>query len=43
MGRICIAVNRILVTDEARGPFLEALAAETARIKLGNGVEPGVA
>jgi succinate-semialdehyde dehydrogenase / glutarate-semialdehyde dehydrogenase len=43
MGQICIAVNRILVTDEAHGPFLEALAAETARIKLGHGVEPGVA
>ena len=43
MGQICIAVNRILVADKACARFLEALAAETTRIKLGHGVEPGVA
>ncbi len=43
MGQICIAVNRILVADGLYGPFLEALAAETGRIKLGHGVDPGVA
>jgi len=43
MGQICIAVNRIVVADEAHDQFLEALAAETGRIKLGHGVEPGVA
>ena len=43
MGQICIAVNRILVADAVRDEFLEALAAETNRIELGHGVEPGVA
>jgi succinate-semialdehyde dehydrogenase / glutarate-semialdehyde dehydrogenase len=43
MGQICIAVNRILVTEEAHAPFLEALSEETKRITLGHGVNPGVA
>jgi acyl-CoA reductase-like NAD-dependent aldehyde dehydrogenase len=43
MGQICIAVNRILVADAVHDEFLEALAAETDRIKLGHGVDPGVA
>ncbi len=43
MGQICIAVNRILVADAVHNEFLDALAAETERIKLGHGVEPGVA
>ena len=43
MGQICIAVNRILVADAVHDEFLEALAAETNRIELGHGVEPGVA
>jgi acyl-CoA reductase-like NAD-dependent aldehyde dehydrogenase len=42
MGQICIAVNRILVADRLHDAFVEALAAEIARIKLGHGVEPGV-
>ncbi len=42
MGQICIAVNRILVADGLHGRFLEALAAQTAKIRLGHGVEPGV-
>ena len=43
MGQICIAVNRILVAGAVHDEFLEALAAETNRIELGHGVEPGVA
>jgi len=43
MGQICIAVNRILVADALHDEFVEALAAETNRIKLGHGVLPGVA
>ena len=43
MGQICIAVNRILVAERLHGAFLEALAAETSRITLGHGVDPGVA
>ena len=43
MGQICIAVNRILVAEELHRPFLDALAAETGRIRLGHGVDPGVA
>ncbi|WP_246731833.1 aldehyde dehydrogenase [Methylocapsa sp. S129] len=42
MGQICIAVNRILVADRVHDSFVEALVAETRRIKLGHGVEPGV-
>jgi acyl-CoA reductase-like NAD-dependent aldehyde dehydrogenase len=43
MGQICIAVNRILVADSVHDAFLDALAAETERIKLGHGVDLGVA
>jgi succinate-semialdehyde dehydrogenase/glutarate-semialdehyde dehydrogenase len=43
MGQICIAVNRIVVAKEVHASFLEALEAETTKIKLGHGVEPGVA
>ena len=43
MGQICIAVNRILVPDALHETFVEALAAETRRIKLGHGADPGVA
>jgi succinate-semialdehyde dehydrogenase / glutarate-semialdehyde dehydrogenase len=43
MGQICIAVNRIVVTNDVHASFLEALEAETRKIKLGHGVEPGVA
>jgi succinate-semialdehyde dehydrogenase / glutarate-semialdehyde dehydrogenase len=42
MGQICIAVNRILVADSVHDVFVEALVAETRKIKLGHGVEPGV-
>jgi succinate-semialdehyde dehydrogenase/glutarate-semialdehyde dehydrogenase len=43
MGQICIAVNRILVSDAVHRDFVDALAAETRGIKLGHGVDPGVA
>jgi acyl-CoA reductase-like NAD-dependent aldehyde dehydrogenase len=42
MGQICIAVNRILVAAPIYDAFVEALAAEAEKIKLGHGVEPGV-
>jgi len=42
MGQICIAVNRILVSRGIHARFVEALAEETRRIRLGHGVEPGV-
>src|SRR5208282_3944994 len=43
MGQICIAVNRILVADTIYDEFVDALGAETRRIKLGHGTELGVA
>jgi succinate-semialdehyde dehydrogenase / glutarate-semialdehyde dehydrogenase len=42
MGQICIAVNRIIVSGGIHNRFVEALVAETEKIKLGHGVEPGV-
>lgn len=42
MGQICIAVNRIIVGRGIHDRFVEALVAETAKIRLGHGVEPGV-
>jgi succinate-semialdehyde dehydrogenase / glutarate-semialdehyde dehydrogenase len=42
MGQICIAVNRILVADKAHDAFVEALVAETRRIKLGHGIDAGI-
>ena len=42
MGQICIAVNRILVAKPIHAAFVEALVAETRKIELGHGVEPGV-
>ena len=36
MGQICIAVNRILVADAIYDEFVDALASETRRIKLGH-------
>ncbi|MCM2452753.1 aldehyde dehydrogenase family protein [Agrobacterium vitis] len=42
MGQICIAVNRISVAKAIHARFIEALVEETAKIKLGHGVEPGV-
>jgi acyl-CoA reductase-like NAD-dependent aldehyde dehydrogenase len=42
MGQICIAVNRILVAEPLHNAFVDALAAEADKIRLGHGVEPGV-
>jgi succinate-semialdehyde dehydrogenase/glutarate-semialdehyde dehydrogenase len=42
MGQICIAVNRILVSKGIHDRFVEALVAETAKIQLGHGINPGV-
>lgn len=42
MGQICIAVNRILVSKGIHERFVEALVAETRKIELGHGVNPGV-
>jgi acyl-CoA reductase-like NAD-dependent aldehyde dehydrogenase len=42
MGQICIAVNRILVEKTIHKQFVEALAAETRKIRLGHGIEPGI-
>lgn len=42
MGQICIAVNRILVSSKIHNRFVDALVAETKKIKLGHGVLPGV-
>jgi succinate-semialdehyde dehydrogenase / glutarate-semialdehyde dehydrogenase len=43
MGQICIAVNRIIVVESVHDAFLEALSEETRKMKLGHGVESGVA
>ncbi len=42
MGQICIAVNRILVSRGIHDRFVEALAEETRKIRLGHGIDPGV-
>jgi acyl-CoA reductase-like NAD-dependent aldehyde dehydrogenase len=42
MGQICITVNRILVAETIHSEFLDALVAETRKIKLGHGVDPDV-
>jgi acyl-CoA reductase-like NAD-dependent aldehyde dehydrogenase len=42
MGQICIAVNRILVADRIHDDFVEALVAETRKIRLSHGIEAGV-
>lgn len=35
-GQVCVAGSRLLVEASVQGAFVEALAAETARMKLGN-------
>ncbi len=42
MGQICIAVNRILVSSQIHSRFVDALVAQTRKIELGHGVQPGV-
>ncbi len=38
MGQICIAINRIYIEEPIYEKFLEAFAAETAKLKIGNGL-----
>lgn len=41
-GEVCSATSRILVEESLYETFLEKLAAETAKIKIGNGLDAGV-
>lgn len=41
-GQICIAVNRILVADAVADAFVEAVAEQTRKIRLGHGTSPDV-
>lgn len=43
MGQICITVNRILTHKKIHREFVDALTAETKKIELGHGIDPGVA
>jgi|SRR5579884_68046 len=42
MGQICIAVNRVLVADSRHAEFVDAVAAITNTLRLGNGLDAGV-
>ncbi len=42
MGQICITVNRVLVAERVHADFIEAMTEQTRKIRLGQGVEPGV-
>ena len=41
-GQTCVSANRILVQDAVYDRFVEKLAGEVARLKVGRGTEPGV-
>jgi betaine-aldehyde dehydrogenase len=41
-GQVCSATSRLFVHEKLAGPLLERLVAESGRIKIGNGLEPGV-
>ena len=41
-GQACISPNRILVQRSIVGPFLETLSERIAKMRVGNGMEPGV-
>ncbi len=41
-GQTCVCTNRFLVQEGVYGPFAERLAAAAARLKVGDGFEPGV-
>jgi succinate-semialdehyde dehydrogenase / glutarate-semialdehyde dehydrogenase len=43
MGQICIAVNRIIVVESVHDAFIEALSEQTRKMKLGHGIQSGVA
>ena len=42
MGQTCVCANRIYVQDSVYDAFAEKLAAAVGKLKVGNGVEPGV-
>ena len=42
MGQTCICANRIFVQDSLYDAFSEKLSAAVAKLKVGNGAEPGV-
>jgi betaine-aldehyde dehydrogenase len=41
-GEVCSATSRVLVQEAIYTRFLDRLVAETAKIKIGDGLEPGV-
>ena len=41
-GQTCVCTNRILVQDSVYDAFAEKLAARVGKLKVGNGMEPGV-
>ncbi|TAK47826.1 MAG: NAD-dependent succinate-semialdehyde dehydrogenase [Xanthobacteraceae bacterium] len=43
MGQTCVCANRIYAQDAIYDAFVDKLARKTAAMKVGNGVEPGVA
>ncbi|MFC7397872.1 NAD-dependent succinate-semialdehyde dehydrogenase [Chelatococcus sp. GCM10030263] len=43
MGQTCVCTNRLFVQDGIHDAFVEAFAEEVAKLKVGNGIEVGVA
>jgi succinate-semialdehyde dehydrogenase/glutarate-semialdehyde dehydrogenase len=43
MGQTCVCANRILVQDKVHDEFVEKLKSRVSKLRLGNGVEDGVA
>jgi succinate-semialdehyde dehydrogenase/glutarate-semialdehyde dehydrogenase len=43
MGQTCVCANRILVQDKVHDAFVEKLKSRVSKLRLGNGVEDGVA
>jgi succinate-semialdehyde dehydrogenase/glutarate-semialdehyde dehydrogenase len=41
-GQVCASPTRFLVAESIHGDFVEAFVAETRKLKVGNGLEPGV-
>jgi len=41
-GQTCVCANRLLVQDAVYDAFAERLARQVAKLKVGNGMEPGV-
>ncbi|NYT02138.1 MAG: NAD-dependent succinate-semialdehyde dehydrogenase [Methanosarcinales archaeon] len=42
MGQICISVNRVYVAEEVAEEFTNRLVEQTQRLKVGDGLDPGV-